>query len=308
MLLSLGFTFWFLSKELNLSETGGAIETIKNSQFSQIFFFEDINNKNHFLKMFFGGIFIAICMTGLDQDMMQKNLSCKNIKSAQTNMVSFSIVLVFINLVFLALGALLYMYATQEGITVPFKEITNEAGEIVKKPLRDLLFPEIALRSEIGVGVGILFLLGLIAAAYSSADSALTSLTTSVCVDFVDTEEEKTSKKKRQLIHVIMSAILLLTVIILHATLDDSAIWQLIWLAGFTYGPLIGMFFFGIFTKRKVKDNLTIFVCVASPIVTYAIDYYTKNKLGFNFGGSLIILNSILTFIGLMFISEKNQI
>ena len=305
MLLSLGFTFWFLSKELNLSETGGAIETIKNSQFSQIFFFEDINNKNHFLKMFFGGIFIAIGMTGLDQDMMQKNLSCKNIKSAQTNMVSFSIVLVFINLVFLALGALLYMYAAQEGITVPFKEITNELGVIIDtKPQRDLLFPEIALKSNIGMGVGILFLLGLIAAAYSSADSALTSLTTSVCVDFIDTEEEKTSKKKRQLIHVIMSAVLLITVIILHATLDDSAIWQLIWLAGFTYGPLIGMFFFGIFTKRNVNDNLTIIVCVISPILTYVIDYLSKSELGFNFGGSLIIVNSILTFIGLLLISD----
>lgn len=290
MLLSLGFTFWFLASELNLSETGGIIQTIKNSEFSQIFFLDDWNGKYHFVKMFFGGMFIAIGMTGLDQDMMQKNLSCKNLKSAQTNMVSFSIVLVVINLIFLALGALLYMYSAQKGIAIPEKS--------------DLLFPQIALKSNIGIGIGILFLLGLIAAAYSSADSALTSLTTSICVDFLDKEEKKTSKKKRQLIHLIMSAVLFITVVILNKTLDESAIWQLIWLAGFTYGPLIGLFFFGILTPYKLRKNLIVLACLAPPILTYFINSWLSAN-GFELGGSLIIANSFLTFFGLLLISKQ---
>ena len=291
MLLSLGFTFWFLSDKLDISQSGGVIETIKNSEYSQIFFFDDWNEKNHFVKMFFGGMFIAIGMTGLDQDMMQKNLSCKTLKSAQTNMVSFSVVLVFINLIFLALGALLYMYAGKEGITIPEKT--------------DLLFPTIALKSDIGIGLGILFLLGLIAAAYSSADSALTSLTTSVCVDFLDTDEKKTSKKRRQLIHVIMSVVLLITVIILNYTLDESAIWQLIWLAGFTYGPLIGLFFFGILTKHKLYNHLIAVICILSPILTYFLNLFLSKAYEFEFGGSLIIVNALITFLGLFAISKN---
>lgn len=290
MLLSLGFTFWFLTSEIDFSASNGFIHTLAESEYSQLFFWEDWNGKYHFVKMFFGGMFIAIGMTGLDQDMMQKNLSCKNIKSAQTNMISFSVVLVFINFVFLVLGALLYIYAGQQGIAVPEKS--------------DLLFPQIALKSEIGIGIGILFLLGLIAAAYSSADSALTSLTTSVCVDFLDTEEKKTSKKRRQLIHVIMSVVLLITVIILNKTLDESAIWQLIWLAGFTYGPLIGLFFFGILTKLVLKANWMVVACVLPPVFTYFINNWL-GQIGFELGGSLIIVNSLLTFLLLFLISMK---
>ncbi len=292
MLLSLGFTFWFLATELDLSKTGGLIETVKSSEFSQIFFFDDWNGKYHFVKMFFGGMFIAIGMTGLDQDMMQKNLSCKNLKSAQTNMVSFSVVLVFINLIFLVLGALLYMYAGQEGILIPEKT--------------DLLFPQIALKSNIGIGIGILFLLGLIAAAYSSADSALTSLTTSVCVDFLDTQKEKTPKKRRQLIHLVMSVVLFIVVVILNKTLDESAIWQLIWLAGFTYGPLIGLFFFGILTRFQLRRNLIIIACLAPPILTYFINS-SLSQIGFELGGSLIIVNALITFFGLLLIAVKKQ-
>jgi Na+/proline symporter len=291
MLLSLGFTFWFLSKELDFSQSGGMVQTIADSGYSKIFFFDDWKSGAHFSKMFLGGIFIAIGMTGLDQDMMQKNLSCKNLKAAQTNMVSFSIVLVFINLIFLALGALLYLYAAKEGIVVPEKS--------------DLLFPEIALNSNLPIGVGVLFLLGLIAAAYSSADSALTSLTTSVCVDFLDTEDAKVSKKKRMTIHIIMSVVLFLTVLILNATLDESAIWQLIRLAGFTYGPLIGLFYFGILTKYKLRKQLIVLACLIPPVLSYFID---KNSVelfnGFKFGGSLIILNAIITFLCLFLISD----
>ena len=171
-----------------------------------------------------------------------------------------------------------------------------------------MLFPQIALKSNLGIGIGVLFLLGLIAAAYSSADSALTSLTTSVCVDFVDTEEKKTTKKQRMMIHVIMSVVLLLTVIILKHTMENSAIWQLIRLAGFTYGPLIGLFFFGILTKYKIQDNLVIVACLVPPVLSYFIDAYSESIFnGFQFGGALIILNAILTFLCLLAISKKKE-
>jgi Na+/proline symporter len=342
MLLSLGFTVYYISNAIDFSETGGMIKTITDSEFSKIFYVDDWNEKNHFVKMFLGGIFLAVGMTGLDQDMMQKNLSCPNIKSAQKNMVSFALLLVFINLVFLTLGALLYMYANKNGIEVPFEMVENDLGELIKKTRPDLLFPKIALQTNMGIGIGILFLLGLIAAAYSSADSALTSLTTSVCVDFLGNkkgkinnsllegnkpkqdellddnlmtlDEEKivvikeVSQITRRKVHILMSALLFVVVIILHHTLSISAIWQLITLAGYTYGPLIGLFFFGIITKRKINDQLVFIVCLLAPVLSYIINLYSPDLLsGFKFGATLIIVNSLLTYLGLYFISRKKQ-
>lgn len=288
MLLSLGFTIWIVSDQLNLSE--GLISTISSSDYSKVFFFDDIQKGNHFIKMFLGGIFIAVGMTGLDQDMMQKNLSCKNIKEAQKNMLSFATVLLIVNLIFLALGALLYLYAKQQGIEVPEKS--------------DLLFPTIALGGTIPKVVGVLFLLGLIAAAYSSADSALTSLTTSVCVDFVS-EVKEVTKRVRQQVHIIMSVLLYITIIVLSKTLDESAIWQLIRLAGFTYGPLIGLFFFGILTKRIIDNGwLIVVICVIAPVLSWFIDAYSTQWFGgFSFGATLIIVNALISFAGLWAIS-----
>lgn len=292
MLLSLGITIYFISSELDFSDKG-MIGTIADSDYSKIFFFDNWFGGNHFIKMFFGGMFITIGMTGLDQDMMQKNLSCKNLKEAQKNMMSFAVVLVIVNLIFLALGALLYMYAIEQGILVPEKT--------------DLLFPTIALESKLGIGVGILFLLGLVAAAYSSADSALTSLTTSVCVDFLEKDEKKVTEKTRRWVHVGMSGVLFLTIIILNLTLDESAIWQLITLAGYTYGPLIGLFFFGILTKRVIGDFEIILVCVLSPVLTWIINDYVSNNSDFVIGALLILLNASLTFLGLLGYSQKKE-
>lgn len=315
MLLSLGLTFWFLGNNIQFEGDSGIFTAVKNSEYSQIFFFDNWSGGNHFIKMFLGGIFIAIGMTGLDQDMMQKNLSCKNIKEAQTNMMTFSALLTVINLVFLALGALLYMYAKQHEIEVPLDGITG-------KPRTDLLFPEIALRGGMPVAIGILFLLGLIAAAYSSADSALTALTTSVCVDFLDKKEKAVSKRQRMMVHLIMSFVLLLTVIIFKRTLEDSAIWQLITLAGYTYGPLIALFFFGILTKRTLNDKRVIWVCIIAPIATYFLneafssgnwmtlfngDSTVIRASKFEFGATLIIVNSVLTYIGLWCISHSKK-
>jgi len=315
MLLSLGFTFWYLREHINLDHTQGIINTIKSSEYSQIFFFDNWKGGNHFVKMFLGGVFIAIGMTGLDQDMMQKNLSCKNIKEAQNNMVTFSVLLVFINLVFLSLGALLYMYASQKQIAMPLDELTGN-------PRTDLLFPEIALRGGMPIWIGIMFLLGLIAAAYSSADSALTSLTTSICIDFIEDDDNKVSKKQRMGVHLIMSVVLLLTVIVFKRTMEDAAIWQLITLAGYTYGPLIALFFFGILTQRSIHQKWVILVCILAPIFTFFINQFLSTgavsigswdlvsntsikDFGFSFGATLIILNALLTYTGLFMISKK---
>ena len=202
-------------------------------------------------------MFITICMTGLDQDMMQKNLTCKSLKEAQKNMIVFSVVLVFVTFIFLLLGSLLFIYANEFNIAIP--ELNGSTNT-------DLLFPEIALNSNLGSLIGITFLLGLIAAAYSSADSALTSLTTSYCVDFIDisnkTKEYQIKIRKR--VHVYMSLVLVLVIIIFEKFMDRSVIDGLLVLAGYTYGPLLGLFAFGIFTKYKVHDKYVWIVTVIS--------------------------------------------
>ncbi|MCH2197149.1 MAG: sodium:solute symporter [Flavobacteriales bacterium] len=295
MLVALGWSMYLLSDALGLAERG-MVTSIAESQYGQWFFFNDAAGNPHFFwKEFLGGIFICIGMTGMDQDMMQKNLACKNIRQAQLNMVSFSVVLFVVNALFLGLGALLFMYAEQEGMEL----ITSSSGKV----RTDLLFPTIALRGDLGIGLSVVFLLGLIAAAYSSADSALTSLTTSVCVDFrnILKKPEQLQVKIRKQTHVIMSGVLFIVILILHYTLDLSAIGQLIFLAGFTYGPLIGFFLFGIFTKRKVRAELILAIAIVAPLLTYVLfknsgDWFN----GFNFGALHIVLNSVITFVLLM--------
>ena len=306
MLTSVIVTVWLISDVLNLSEQGGAIKAISNSAYSQIFFFDDIMGSNHFLKHFLGGMFITIGMTGLDQDMMQKNLTCKNIKEAQKNMLSLAAVLVVVNLVFLGLGALLFMYAESTGI-----------GEGIAS---DLLFAEIAMHENTGTFIGILFLLGLIAAAYSSADSALTSLTTSFSVDFLNLESRSDieQKKLRKAVHIAISVVLVLVVILLKYTTSQSAIGLLMKFAGFTYGPLIGLFFFGIITKRTIRDNLVLPVSLLVPAIIGIFWFYStgapgieKGELGifgsYKFGFEIIIYNAVLAFFAFFCISRKAQ-
>jgi solute:Na+ symporter, SSS family len=305
MLISLGLTMWLISDHLDLDNKGGMISVIKESKFSKIFFFEDWLAGNYFWKHFLGGIFITIGMTGLDQDMMQKNLSCKNLKSAQLNMLSFAAVLVVVNLLFLFLGALLFMYYESTGIG----QLALDEGRT------DLLFAEIAQQGDLGLIIGIMFLLGLIAAAYSSADSALTSLTTSFSIDFLSIE----NKSKRQQIsirkttHICMSILIIISVIILRNTSDDAAIWLLIKLAGFTYGPLIGLFFFGIFSSRNLIDKLVPVVCFLVPLVIGIIWYLNNSSIvnwfgDYKFGAELIIYNAVISFFVLSIISKKKVI
>jgi len=311
MLGSVFLTVYFVSDALNLSEKGGIISTVQESKFSHMFFFDDFIAGNNFWKNFFGGMFITIGMTGLDQDMMQKNLSCKNIGDAQKNMISMAVVLVVVNLVFLALGALLYLYAAEKMPDVVQQIADGKMGS-------DLLFSSIALSDEVGSVVGILFLLGLVAAAYSSADSALTSLTTSFSIDFLNLKKKRRAEQERtrRMVHVGMSVVLVLVIILLKYSTSDSAIWLLLKFAGFTYGPLIGMFFFGIIFKRTIKDGLVPIICFFSIFLMVFFWYFSvggpgvkEGELGlfgsYAFGIEMIMINSLVTFVGMLTFSKK---
>ncbi len=292
---------------LTIFAIGGALEKdlgelltlVKQSDFSQVFFFEGgWTDPNNFFKQFFAGALITIVMTGLDQDMMQKNLSCPNIRDAQKNMFTFSIALVFANLLFLTLGALLYLYAFNFGLEIPERT--------------DQLYPTIALE-HLSPAIGIIFTLGLIAAAYSSADSALTALTTSFCVDFLNFEKsgkpEAEQKRTRLYVHIGFSVLLLIVIIAFNAINDDAVISKLFEVAGYTYGPLLGLFSFGMLTNRTVNDKLVVPVCIAAPILSIFINTYSKELLlGFQFGFLIIALNGLLTFTGLWFISQDEII
>jgi len=295
MLLSVILSIFFLSKGLDLS-LGEVFSTVKNSDYSQIFFFDDfIGNKNHFVKQFLSGAMIAIVMTGLDQDMMQKNLSCRNIGEAQKNMFSMSISLVFANILFLGLGALLYIYVAKMGIELPAKA--------------DHLFPLVSLE-HLPIYAGIIFLLGLIAAAYSSADSALTSLTTSFCVDFLNFEKkpENASQKTRFIVHIVFSILLAIVIWGFDQISDDSIIVNIFKAAGYTYGPLLGLYAFGLFTNLAIRDKLAPVVCIASPILCFWLNRNSEWLLGgYKFGFEILILNGFLTFVGLLLISKGKK-
>jgi len=298
MLISVGLSIYFILEQLDWS----FMEFLASDEFKQynkILFVDNFMDKNHLIKSFLGGMFITICMTGLDQDMMQKNLTCKTLKDSQKNMVSFSIVLVIVTFVFMLLGALLFIYAEKFQIATPLMD---------GKPKSDLLFPEIALNSGLGMTVAITFLLGLIAAAYSSADSALTSLTTSVCVDFLGIEKkpENQRKKIRKATHVGMSVLLILVVIAFKHILDTNVIDGLLKVASYTYGPLLGLFAFGIFTKYKVKDKYVWIVALLSVVISFILGKLPQENLGgYVFGYELLPLNGLITFIGLLLIRKK---
>jgi SSS family solute:Na+ symporter len=283
MLLAVIMTIILIVNNMNLT-----VKDLYDNEYSQIFFFEDWRDPQYFIRLFLTGAFMAIVMTGLDQDMMQKNLSCKNIKAAQKNMFWFSIILVFVNFLFLALGALLYQYANLKGITAT----------------GDKLYPMIAIYGDLGVVVGLLFILGLIAAAYSSADSALTALTTSFTVDFLKLNENQV--KLRQLVHFIFSVILIIVILILKAINDQSIITMLLTFASYTYGPLLGLYAFGLFTKWQVKDSYVPIVAILAPIICYILNINAEQWFGFKFGFEVLIINGLLTFFGLLMLI-KNQ-
>ncbi|WP_426430934.1 sodium:solute symporter [Winogradskyella sp. HB-48] len=293
MLISVVVAIVFLASALDLNSIRELVDYTKESNLSKVFFFDNSNNPQYFWKSFLSGIFITITMTGLDQDMMQKNLTCKSLKDAQKNMISFSVVLIFVNILFLVLGLMLTDYAAQNGITAT----------------KDDLFPTIAMLPEIGVITSAFFLLGLIAAAYSSADSALTSLTTSFCFDILDIENKPEASKKgiRKRTHIGFSIVLVIVIILFDLIFKDiSVIWKLFKAAGYTYGPLLGLFAFGLFTKYQIIDKFVWIVAIVAPVLSYFLNLYSKELFnGFEIGFEILIINGLLMFLGLLFLKTK---
>ena len=298
MITAVVLSIYFITNSLGWSFSE-FLESEELKSYSTIFNTDSILDKNYFLKSFFGGLFITICMTGLDQDMMQKNLTCKSLKDAQKNMLSFSVVLTLVTFLFMLLGALLFIYAKQNNIAIPLLD---------GKPKTDLLFPEIALNSGLGITLGITFILGLIAAAYSSADSALTSLTTSFCVDILDMKDKSEQQQKsiRKKTHIAMSVLLVVVIIAFKYILNSNVINSLLTVAGYTYGPLLGLFAFGIFTTYKINDRYVWMVALASVTIVFMLGSIPANYLGgYVIGYELLPLNGLFTFLGLILIRRK---
>ena len=297
LLLALGLILYGVMDKLNL-DFGGVITTVKNSGYDRIFVFDDWQSKQNFYKQFFSGIFITIVMTGLDQDMMQKNLSCKSLKEAQKNMYCYGITFVPVNFLFLTLGILLMTAATQMNLEIPAKG--------------DDLLPMFAAEGYLGYAVLILFTVGIIAAAFSSADSALAALTTSFCIDILNAEKYQKEKAEsiRRKVHLLISVVFISCILAFEAINSTSVIDTIYVLASYTYGPLLGLFTFGLFTSLRPRDKFVPFVAILSPVICLSIDKITFATTGYQFGYELLMLNGLLTFLGLVLLSKgmpKNE-
>jgi len=303
------FTVVTIGKALNLGL--GEIVPTAMGRYGQVFFWENFfGDPNHFVKQFVSGALIAIVMTGLDQDLMQKNLACKNIREAQKNMLVFCIYMVVINFLFLLLGALLYLYAGALGLEIPART--------------DLLYPKIAFY-HLDTAAGIFFIIGLIASTYASSDSALTALTTSFCVDILgfertqaqhnihQTDEENLTriaadtarqKRLRTLTHLGFSALFVVIILILNAVSSDAVINLIFRIAGYTYGPLLGLYIFGLFTPWQIRDRIAPYICLAAPALTWLLEWSLKKWAGIDVGFLTILLNGLFTFAGLWLIRQ----
>jgi len=295
MLLAVVLSIISISRELG-KPVADLIPVIKTEGITRMFI-TDWHHERFFLKQFFSGMFITIVMTGLDQEMMQKNLSCRNIREAQKNMFTFSGILVFVNLLFLFLGAILLIYSQNRGVVV---DSTDD------------LFPAIALKFLSPVA-GLVFLIGLISAAFPSADGALTSLTTSFSIDFLSLDRksgmtEKARTRIRYAVHITIAFIFFISILIFKKLNNKAVIDNLFTIAGYTYGPLLGLYSFGLFTGRKANDKITPFIAVLSPVICYLLSRYSVELFnGYKFGFELLLLNGFITFLGLWFFSRKGD-
>lgn len=293
LLFAVASTIFFITKEMGWSFTE-TVNILSNSEYSQLFFW-DINLKSYFWKQFISGAFIAIVMTGLDQDLMQKNNSCRTLADGQKNIFVSCIVLVVVNVLFLGLGALLYIYSETQGIASPAKS--------------DYLFPTLALQ-HFPAFAGIVFIVGLASTAFSSADSALTALTTSICVDFLGFEKNKSAARRhnrvRYAVHFSLTLFLVAVIFIFYYLLEADVIGNLFTAAGYTYGPLLGLFGLGILTRRKINDRLVPFICIIPPVLCYFLNLYSASLLnGYQIGFEMILINGLLSFAGLWMISKS---
>ena len=301
LISAVALTIVLISYEMKL-DVKSLFSAVSGSDMSQIFFFEGgWSDSKNFFKQFISGAFIAIVMTGLDQDLMQKNLTCKNIGEAQKNMFWFTVVLVFVNLMFLSLGALMYLYAQEKGISTPAQT--------------DSLYPMMALQhfaqpsmGWAGLLVGVFFLIGITAATYASSDSALTALTTAFCIDFLDIQNksEESRMKLKNRVHIGFSLIFAVVILLFKTLNSTDVISATFQIASYTYGPILGLFAFGIYTKRPAIDHWVPWICVASPILTYGIVWFMETYLNYKFGFENLLLNGLLTFIGLWLAKPKS--
>lgn len=283
---------WQVKDKMEL-DMGGLVRTIRESPHFRIFEFEDWHSTQNFFKQFISGIFITIVMTGLDQDMMQKNLSCKNLKDAQKNMYTYGFAFTPVNFLFLSLGVLLLTLATRQSIELP--------------PLNDDILPMFCASGLLGHSILIFFTIGIIAAAFSSADSALTALTTSFCVDIlgIEKEEARQAKRTRLKVHVMISALFVIIILIFKAVNSRSVIDAIYMVASYTYGPLLGLFVFGLFTRWKPNDKYVPYICIVSPLLCLATDYLVEKYAGYTFGYEMLMLNGLITFMGLWLASLR---
>ena len=283
---------YFTIQKLDTGD-GGIMTMIGNSPHSRIFVFDDWMSRQNFFKQFLSGIFIVIVMTGLDQDMMQKNLSCKNLREAQKNMYCYGFSFIPLNLLFLCLGILLLTLAGQMNLALP--------------EVNDDILPLFATQGYLGQTVLVLFTIGIIAAAFSNSDSALTAMTTSVCVDLLRTDRdvEEVALRRRGKVHITLSVILVFFICLVEALNSKSVIDAIYIIASYTYGPLLGMFAFGLFTRRRTRDRWVPLIAVASPILCYALDRFVMQSYGYKFGYELLMLNGMLTFAGMYALSSK---
>ena len=290
LMAALGLILFQVSEQMDLS-LGGMMQVVSESEYSRIFVFDDWGSKQNFFKQFFSGIFITIVMTGLDQDMMQKNLSCKNLREAQKNMYSYGLSFVPVNFLFLSLGVLLLLMASHTGLTLPEKS--------------DDILPFFAAEGHLGFATLVFFTIGIIAAAFSSADSALTALTTSFCIDILGIErtDDKDAEKKRKWSHFFISVVFIGFILLFKAANNDSIIDAIYTIASYTYGPLLGLFVFGLFTKWRPRDRFVPYVAIASPFICFAIDRVVYQSTGYQFGYEMLMFNGLLTFTGLALLS-----
>jgi len=306
MLIGLVVCIIYMLKHLDLS-FGGAMQALDERSFTSIFNW-DVNSKGFFLKQIVGGMFITIAMTGLDQEMMQKNISVKNLKDSQKNMVTFSLILVLVNFLFLLLGGLLYLFVLHNGAAYQGNQLLLNGHNVIG----DDLFPTMALHA-MPKAVSILFIIGLISALFPSADGALTALTSSFCIDILGLRErtglsEQQKKKTRMTVHGTFAVVFLLCILVFKWIDNKSIIGVILELAGYTYGPLLGLFAFGIFTRRHLPDTGVITaICLGAPVLCYFLSKYSSQWLGgFQIGIELLLINGILTFLGLLLVSKRD--
>jgi len=276
-------------KAVNM-DFGEMVSTLAQSEKTRIFVFDDWHSTQNFFKQFFSGIFLVVVMTGLDQDMMQKNLTCKSLPEAKKNMYWHGIAFLPINFLFLALGAVLLLLAAQNNIALPAP---------------DQILPMFA-SNYLGKTALTLFVIGIVAAAFSSADSALTSLTTSFSVDILEVQHKDAAKakRKRMKIHIGISLAFIVIILLFQVVNNRNAIDAIFTIVGYSYGPLLGMYAFGLFTKRQTKDKLVPYIAVASPVICFALNWLSSNFFGYEFGWELLMLNGALTFLGMWAVSS----